>query len=177
MPRVLEVRPLPGYPEEIGGALWAMQAVRRETEEAAQGLDRATLDWQGADGGDNAIGTLLYHIAIVEVSWLYLDMLLLPELPPAVRADFPWAMGNGRGLTPVPGVPLADHLARLARSRTLFLEELRRMTVEDWRRLREPGDEGYRVTPEWIVFHLVEHEAGHQYQIRSIRRRAANRAD
>ena len=35
----------------------------------------------------------------------------------------------------------------------------------DWRTLRSPPGEDYSATPEWIVFHLVEHEAGHLYGI------------
>jgi hypothetical protein len=46
-------------------------------------LDQQTLDWQGLDRSENSIGSLLYHIALVEMSWLFMD--LLEEELPAVR--------------------------------------------------------------------------------------------
>lgn len=172
MGEVLEVTALSGYADAIGRWLWAMQAVRRKTLALVEGLDPATLDWQGPDGGDNAISSLLYHIALVEMSWLFMDV-RGEELPPSVKSDFPYDMGSAqKGLTPVLGVSLDEHLVRLARSRSVFLGALREMTLDDWRRLRSPEDEDYQVAPEWAVFHLVEHEAGHAYQISSIKRRA-----
>ena len=71
------------------------------------------------------------------------------------------------------GVPLADHLGRLERSRAIFLDAFRGMSLDDWRRLRAPGDVDYHVTPEWAVFHLVEHEAGHAFQISALKARSA----
>jgi hypothetical protein len=49
---------------------------------------------------------------------------------------------------------------------------MRSILLDDWRRLRSPDDVDYRVTPEWAVFHLVEHEAGHSFQISALRSRA-----
>jgi hypothetical protein len=46
-------------------------------------LDQQTLDWQGLDRSENSIGSLLYHIALVEMSWLFMD--LLEDELPAVR--------------------------------------------------------------------------------------------
>lgn len=173
MRQVLEITALAHYPDEIGRWLWALETARRQTVRMVAGVDQATLDWQGPDGLDNAIGSLLYHIGRIEMNWLFLDV-LARALPPVVAADFPLEAGSpGSGLVRVLGVPLAEHLARLERSRGLLLQTFRHMTLDDWRRPRRPGDADYEVTPEWAVFHLVEHEAGHAYQISSIKRRAA----
>lgn len=108
--RALEVKPLRGYEPEIGGWLWMMEQVRRRTLELVAGLDQETLDWEGPDGGENAIGSLLYHIALVEMSWLFLDI-FEQEFPPEVKADFPHEMADDASrLARVPGVPLAEHL-------------------------------------------------------------------
>ncbi len=172
MRQVLQVKALSGYPEEIGRWLWMMQAVRGKTLWVVEGLDQATLDWEGPDGRENSIGSLLYHIAAVEIGWLYTDT-LQQKFPPEVERLFPIEMWNAEGvLGRVPNVPLAEHLDRLERCRTVFLDTMRSFTVDDWRRLRSPEGEGYDVTPEWAVFHLVEHEAGHQAQISSLKRRA-----
>jgi hypothetical protein len=171
--KVLEVTPLSDYPEEIGRWLWAMGAVRQKTLGFVEGMGQATLDWQGPDGRDNAIGSLLYHIGLAEMSWLYEDV-LEREFPPGVKSDFPFPYAQaGVGLTPLLGVTLEEHLGRLARGRAVLLEALRHISLDDWRRLRSPEDVDYEVTPEWAVFHLVEHEAGHAYQISSTKRRAS----
>lgn len=173
--RELMARPLPGYDPEIGTWLWALEDVRRRyTLRFVDGLDRRTLDWEGPDGRENAIGTLLYHIADVELGWLFYDVLLQTDLPEAVKPDFPHPdRGPDGRLTPVLGVPLDVHLGRLERSRRLFLETFRDIPPAEWRRLRAPEGEDYAVTPQWAVFHLVEHEAGHAFQISALRRRAA----
>ncbi len=176
MSRTLTVEALPGYPSEIGTWLWAMQEVRRRTLRLAEGLDQRTLDWEGADGRENAIGSLLYHIALVEMHWLYEDVMQRDDLPSTLKPDFPFGTREADGhLTRVLGVPLAEHVARLNRSREVFLEEFRAISPDEWRRLRRPYDfekVKYAVTPEWAVFHLVEHEAGHGFQISSLKARA-----
>lgn len=172
MRRLLQAKALAGYPDEIGRWLWAMEAVRGKTLWMIEGLDQATLDWEGPDGQDNSIGSLLYHIALVEIGWLFTDM-LQQSFPPEVERESPFEMWTPEGrIGPVRNVALADHVGRLERIRSIFLERMREMSLEDWRRLRSPEGEEYDVTPEWAVFHLVEHEAGHQAQISAMKRRA-----
>jgi hypothetical protein len=172
MMRPRQINPLPGYEPEMGGWLWALEEVRCLTLSLVQGVDQRTLDWEGPDGRENSIGSLLYHIAVSEMRWLFLGIL---------RRDFPLAAGaglqhrDGRGrLTPVLGVPLADHLVCLRCSREFLLEALRPMSLAEWRRpCSPPCREGCEFTPEWAVFHLVEHEAGHAFQISGLKARAA----
>ncbi|MFD1678257.1 DinB family protein, partial [Alicyclobacillus fodiniaquatilis] len=143
MSKVLHVAPLPGYPDEIGRWLWAMQITRSRTLELVEGLDQVTLDWEGPDGQDNSIGTLLYHIALVEMSWLYLDI-FEEEFPPAVKNNFPFDMGRSNNrLTRVANVSLKEPLGRLVRSRSIFLDAFRQITLNDWRRIRNPADVEY----------------------------------
>ena len=171
--QLLQVQPLPASDREIGAWLWAMQEARRRTLRLVEGLDQRTLDWTGLDGRENAIGTLLYHIGLVELSWLYEDILLQSDLPEPLKPDFPYELEDATGrLTPVLGVALDLHMERLARSRKVFLETLREMSAEEWGHLRFPGDVDYGVTPGWAVFHLIEHEAGHAFQISSLKARA-----
>ena len=176
MRRVLQVVPLEGYPPDMGRWLWALRDVRRKTHGAVAGIDTSTLDWRGADGRENSIGSLLYHVALVEMSWLFLDVLCQP-FPDEVKADFPLDMASSRGLTQVTGVALEDHLARLERSREVFLDVMRGLTLDDFRHRRVPDEVDYEVTPEWAVYHLVEHEAGHAYQMLSLKRRATTHLD
>lgn len=170
--RVLHVmEPLEGAAPEVGAWLWALEEVRRGLLQLTKDLDQAALDWRGNDGQENAIGSLLYHIAIIEMSWLYDDILLEP-VPDDIAELFPHPHRQSGMLSHVGEEPLDLHLRRLAITRQRFLGRMRGMTVEDWHARRSPPGEGYVVTPAWAVFHLVEHEAGHAFQVRSLRRRA-----
>lgn len=171
MGTVLVVEALPGLESEIGRWLWQMQEVRRQTIASVEGLPQEVLDWEGPDGGENAVGSLLYHIGLTEMLWLFMDI-FEGELPDRVKAHFPFDAAEGGRLTRVLGARLPEHLDRLQRSRAIFFDMLRDMTLKDWRTLRSPNDVEYRATPEWIVFHLVEHEAGHAAQVRSMKARA-----
>jgi len=160
--RQLQINPLDGYDSEIGRWMWALQDVRRRY---TQRLVK-----------ENAIGSLLYHIALVEIGWLYRDVKQMTELPPSVKSYFPFPSRepDRNHLTRVLGMPLAEHVGRLDRSREVFLRELEEIPLDEWRRLRRPPDfeeVNYEVTPEWAVFHLVEHEAGHAFQISSLKAR------
>lgn len=170
MRKILEVRPPAGYAPEVAGWLWAMEAARERTKRHMSGLGQDVVDWAGPDGTENSIGTLLYHVAIVEMGWLHNEILDQWELFPA--DDFPFEPFTEHQMTPVVGVSALDHVARLDRSRAIFLERMKPMTVRDWSRVREPVGEDYTVSPSWAVFHLVEHEAGHAAQIAVMKKRA-----
>jgi uncharacterized damage-inducible protein DinB len=169
--QISQVTPLDGYPTEIGRWLWALEDVRRITRRAVDGLGVATLDWRGPDGSENSIGSLLYHIANVEIGWLFFDV-LGTGLPDELKSEFPYEAWMDGAITHVGGLALEEHVGRLERTRAVFLERLREMDLADFRRLNAPEGEDYECTLEWVVYHLIEHEAGHAYQMRSLRRRA-----
>jgi hypothetical protein len=55
--------------------LWALQDVRRRYKlRLDQDLDPRLVEWEGPDGQENAIESLLYHIALVELGWHYGDL-------------------------------------------------------------------------------------------------------
>lgn len=168
MKEICEVKPLEGYPPEIAVWLWAMEETREKTKAYVNGISQEILDWAGPYGNENSIGTLLYHLAAVEMGWLYGDIFEQP-FP---EKDFPFPSATNGRLTPVTGVPLEDHLARLDRCRAIFLEAMKGMTLDDWPKLRSPANEDYSVSSAWAVFHLVEHEAGHAAQIGVMKKRA-----
>ncbi len=128
-------------------------------------FDPADLD-RIPPGSPNSIGTLFYHIAAIELDWLYAD-LLETEFPDGVAEWFPVDVReeNGR-LTPVVE-PLERHRARLAWVRERLLEELRRVTDADLDRTHNPGPN--ESGGAWILHHLMQHEAEHRGQIGEIR--------
>ena len=172
----LAISPVDAAVPEIGRWLGALEEVRRKTIETVADCEQACLDWCGPDGSENPIGALLYHVGLVEMSWLYLD-LLRTELPPDVKALFPWpSRDEAKRLTRVPGRSAAQRLETLATSRKILLEVLGGIDAAEWRRLRTPIDGlDYETNPEWVVFHLIEHEAGHTAQMASLKARWSRR--
>ena len=73
-------------------------------------------------------------------------------------------------LTPVTGRSLAEHDALLDAVRALLLDAYRTMSLAEYRRPRQL--ERYDVTPEWVLHHLLQHEAGHRGELGDLRRRA-----
>src|SRR5262249_34041154 len=112
--RRLVVLPVEGCPPEVRRGLWALQDTRRRARGEVAGIDDATLDWTPPTGG-NCIGTLLYHIAAIELDWLFVEVLQQPEpWPDEVTRLFPFDVRDEAGaLTRVGGQPLAAHLMRL----------------------------------------------------------------
>ena len=153
----------------IGQWLWALQDCRHRTMEELEQVSPAILDWLPTDT-ESSIGTILYHIADIEADWLYAEVLEEP-LPATVAALFPYATRDEQGqLTQVRGINLADHLKRLETVRELLLAVFQRMNLSEFRRIHSLPD--YDVTPEWVLHHLMQHEAEHRSQIGAVRARA-----
>ncbi len=168
--KTLHIDALSGYEPEIGRWLCALEQVRERTLHLISDLDQRTLDWRGEAGKENSISSLLYHVALVEVSWLFYDI-LLQDFPPEIADNFPYPMATNNAVTHIEGLTLEDHLTKLQSSRSTFQKHFKNMTLKDWRSFRSPPEDDYRVTPEWAVFHLIEHEAGHAAQISSLSKR------
>jgi uncharacterized damage-inducible protein DinB len=154
-------------------ATWlsAMEEARGRTLRALEGLGEEHVD-RAPDGGVNTIGALLYHIAAIEADWLYADILGPESDQPCPAELFPHDVRDDEGaLTAIRGIPLEEHLARLARTRALLLENLSGFTAEDLHRIRRRED--YDVSAAWVLHHLLQHEAEHRSQIAALREAAS----
>ncbi len=161
----LRLEPLPALDPAIGQALWQLEGARRRLKKALGDLNETMLDWEPYPGG-NSVGTLLYHIAAIELDWLYVEV-LEQELPPEVQALLPYPVRDEGGrLFPVTAVSLPDHLQRLDTTRQLLLNVYANLTLDDFRRARQLPQ--YHVTPEWVLYHLTQHETEHRGQIQEI---------
>lgn len=145
--------------------------------EDTRGLTRAELEWQPAPGM-NTIGMLLAHNAIVEVFWIQL------AVERRAQFDVRGVLGIGddddgmptqpRGGHPTPlhGKSLAfyDGLLRKARANTKrWCRTLTdRQLATRFRRRRRNGRLN-EVEVRWVLYHIVEHYAGHYYQINTLR--------
>lgn len=159
----------PSLHPEIGRRLWMLQDTRQRTMTALAGVSQAVVDWQ-PQGGESSIATVLYHIAGIEADWLYTEVLEQP-IPPEIDAFFPFDIRDDQGhLFQVQGWSLEQHLHRLEVVRGQLLEAYRQMDLAAFRRARSL--EKYDVTPEWVLHHLMQHEAEHRGQIGALRARA-----
>jgi hypothetical protein len=169
--REFTLEPLEASEREIGSWLQGLEQTRRGMLRTASGIDRELLDWRGPTGSDNSIGTLLTHVAVVEMGWTYLDV-LMQEVPAELEAMVPYERDRDEAGNLVHvSDELEVHLGRLAAGRRHLLEQFGRFDLAEWHRLRSPEGEDYSVTPAWVAHHLLEHEAGHLYQILAIKRR------
>lgn len=162
------IDPLPASHPELGRWLWAMEDTRARTKAAVAGLNQAAIDWSGP-GVDNGIGTLLYHIALIEFDYLCVDILGGDYLDGfADILPFPDRDEGGR-LSVVTGVSLDDHLARLERVRAEFLARVSGLDAAQLVTARFLPDWNYEISPAWTLHHLMQHEAEHRGQILAIR--------
>jgi hypothetical protein len=166
-----EVDPLVDCPVEIGVSLWSLVETRRRTLLYVDGIGQEVLDFDPTELR-HSVATLLYHIAVFEVDWLYSDILgwdwdedrQIPGCPPEIAEYLPYPLLLEDGsYTPVSGEPLEVHLERLDVIRNDFLAVVGGFTVDEFRQARKTGDQ--LVTAEWVVEHLVQHEAEHRGQI------------
>ena len=152
-----------GYDPEVGAALWRLEDVRDRTLRVLRGVPADAVD---AESGGNSVGTILYHVALIETDWLFSEI-LEREIPPELAALLPADDRDQAGiLTTVRGQTIDEHLARLAAVRRAFLDEMRGVSDEDFHRARELTD--YDVSPAWVLHHLAQHEAEHRGEIESI---------
>ncbi|TDI49946.1 MAG: DinB family protein [Acidobacteria bacterium] len=167
----------------MGLSLWTLQETRRRTLAYVDGISQQALD-HNPPGQRHSVATLLYHIAVFEVDWLYVDILggdydmdhRIPNCPPKIAAYLPYPLiMEDRSYTPVEGELLGTHLERLSVIREAFLEVMGGMSLTDFRTLRPSDDE--MVSPEWVVEHLSQHEAEHRGQIWEARVAAEAKAE
>lgn len=157
MKEVLDCQPLVAESSEIGAALWRFEDVRAETLKWLATIDPTFLD--ATLPGLNSVGSLLYHIALVEIDWLYTEV-LMTEFTDEIEALFPFPSRDAlRNLTHIEGMTLDEHLSRFKTVRDHCLKTYQVMTMEDYQRLREL--ESYDVSPEWVLHHLIQHESMH----------------
>ena len=157
--------------------LWQLDEQRRALIEDSRGLTPADLGWQPAPGM-NTIGMLLAHIAYAE------NHLTQIGLQGKATSDTRAVIGIGEeeeGLPLGPGAPPSPALARrdlawfdglLERARTYTRTVALTLTDEDLaREVRRPRPDGTQrvFNVGWVLYHMLEHEAGHRGQINLLR--------
>lgn len=157
------ITPIPGYAPEVGAALWRLQDARYRTLELLEEMPDAYVD---RDARGNTIGTILYHLALIEADWLFAEVLEEPYAE-AILAMLPVDHRDAAGiLSLVQNETLAQHLQRLGAVRETLMDRFRGMTAEEFNRPRDLP--AYSVSPAWVIHHLCQHEAEHRGEMGSI---------
>ncbi len=163
--RRLVIDPEAGADGAVGDYLWALRDARERTLALLRRHPDADLE-RVAAGAPGSPGSLLFHIAATDMNWLYEDILeRTPDAPDAVfqrLVPYPYREEDGR-LFVVTGESLEQHRARLDETRALVLGALRTMSTAEFTRERQIRD--YVTTPQWVAYHLAEHERYHAGQL------------
>lgn len=164
---------------EVASFMRQLDLLTTYLEREAPRLTVAELEWQPAPGM-NSIGMLLAHIAIVEVWWVECGLRGVSPFGVDVRAVLDLARDDdgiplsprGRHPEPLRGRGHAFYRRQLARARAHLRRAVRGMSRADLerprRRVRRDGVV-HVYDARWVLFHLVEHFAGHFGQILMLR--------
>ena len=168
----------PGFRSEtIARFLWQMDEQRRVLIKDTRGLSARELEWQPAPGM-NSIGMLLAHIAYAENHLAQVGLEGKPTSDTRATigiSEEEEGMPLSEGAPPSPalaGRDLAWFDALLERARAYTRGVATALAEADLarevRRKRPDGSE--RVfNVGWVLYHMLEHEAGHHGQINLLR--------
>jgi hypothetical protein len=187
--RVVLIVP-PGYQSrEAASTMAQLDDQSMRLREDLEGVTPEELSWQPSPGM-NTIGMLLAHNAIVEVFWSLIAIRGVP-LVPGVPPDIAPVIGlgiDGDGIPIAEGDPppaglagkdFAFYLDLLERARAYAKDSAKQVTDADLdpvrERLRRNGARE-QYTVRWVLYHLVEHFAGHYGQMLLLRHQWRARA-
>jgi len=140
---------------------------RSLTIESIKSVRGDTLYWR-RDDFDSNISDLLYHIALVEADWLFVDV-LGKTIPPDLSRYLSYEDRDASGrLIHIGTEELEASLVRLERVRAALNGVFASMDLAEFRRLRK--SESREVSAEWVLHHLLQHEAEHRGQINLLKR-------
>lgn len=165
--RELRVHLPDGVDQRVGEALWRLEDARKRTLAVIAGLSEERVNDPPAIGR-NTIGSLLYHVAAIELDWLYADILQEP-FPEGVEEWFPVDVRNQAGELSNVSEPLARHAERMAWVRAQLVARISILPPEAMD--EEHENDGTRSTPAWVLHHLAQHEAEHRGHIEMLRDR------
>jgi len=176
------VRTLHGHPAGyasgyVARIAWQMDEQRRLLLDTVKGMTPADLEWQPAPGM-NTIGMLLAHIAVAENHMVTIGVegQETSDTKGVIGLTFDdEGMPLGEGAPPSPalaGKDLAFYELALGKARAYTHAAMRKLTDEDLKRVitRHPTEDLQREFDVcWMLYHLLEHEAGHRGQIQVLK--------
>jgi uncharacterized damage-inducible protein DinB len=161
----------------VARTMWQLDDLSRRLVETTDGLSPAALAWQPTPG-TNTIGMLLAHIAVAEAHITAVGLEGKPD------SDLPAVIGISMDDDGMPLPPDGHPPAALAGKDVAFFNQLLDRARNNTRRVAagltdsDLGRQVARNRPdgtrrifnlEWVLYHMVEHEAGHFGQILLLR--------
>jgi uncharacterized damage-inducible protein DinB len=170
------IRHADGFGSQEAASFFAqMEDQSARLRESLRGISTAELEWQPAPGM-NTIGMLLAHIAIGEVLWaqralLGLEMDIQGVLGLARADDGMPLAPDGEPPAALRGRTLAEYEATLAKARACWRAAAAQLSDADLDReitlTRRDGQATMNL--RWVLYHVLEHFAGHYGQILLLR--------
>lgn len=136
-----------------------LEKVRGNLLGKVETLSNGTIDYTPEPKMIESIGTLLLHIAAIEYSWIFEDI-------GGQEMEYEkWKYGFSvrEGKDQIEGKDVEFYLSRLKEVRQEVFEFLKTLSDRDLDSMVHVDSE--KVSVEWILFHLIEHEAMHIGQI------------
>src|SRR5687767_2288643 len=173
-PKITTCDPVDGYSHQVGRYVAQMNELRHDLKREVENLSVEQLDWH-PDEQTESIGTQLLHLDGVEWSWIHEDIFGASD--DTYTGVWSEAMPIRVGVPQVTGRTIDWYLQKLDATREKTLEVLRDFTDADLSRLVGEADLGPDVekrshlfTIDWIIWHIIQHEAAHIGQVELLRR-------
>ena len=143
-----------------------MVEVRKNLLRMINDIDDLMVDYTPDERTVETIGTLLYHIAGVEWSWIVAD--IEGKEIPFEKWKYAYPLSEDVNITQPVGKGVKFYLDLLEEVRNEVYEKLKEFSDDDLGRIVKIG--GNRFSIEWILYHVIEHEAMHLGQISLLKR-------
>jgi uncharacterized damage-inducible protein DinB len=143
-----------------------MQEMRERLLRIIKDLTQEELDYTSSERRIETIGTLLLHIAEVEWGWIFGDIDGQEKEMEEIKHAF--ALRPEVDAPQLKGQKLQFYIDKLNETRQEVYQRLAKFEDEDLDKIVE--SEGDKYSIEWILFHLIEHEAMHVGQILLLKR-------
>ena len=149
-------------------ALWysIMQEMRERLLRIIEDLTQEELDYTSNERKVETIGTLLLHIAGVEWGWIFGD--IDGQEMEFEKFKHAFALRPEVNIPQLEGQKLQFYIDTLNETRQEVYQRLKKFKDDDLDKIVE--SEGKKYSIEWILFHLIEHEAMHIGQILLLKR-------
>jgi uncharacterized damage-inducible protein DinB len=143
-----------------------LEETRNRLLEQLEGLSQETLDYTPSINKIETIGTLLFHIAAVEWSYIFED---IDKLEMGYE-EWKYAFALREKLDPaqLTGEPLKFYFQKLSDVRNDVIKRLKKLEDNELERFITIGKR--ELTIEWILYHLIYHESIHIGQINFLKR-------
>jgi uncharacterized damage-inducible protein DinB len=160
-----------GMEPQVGLFYTMQQELRRRVKAAVAELTPAQLAWVPEKSG-NSIAELLLHIAEAELFWIQF-VCMGQELTAEQNADYRTELFGKPDAPPPAEHPVAwfvDKLDDASRITTAYYTTLTDLALAELKDFTDDEGNHYEFTVQWVLYHLLEHEAGHRAQMLTIRR-------